>query len=366
MPESSKSSFKNLPQRASNKSGTMLIGGTLITILIAGIGMQLWRAKNTKAAETETATDSQTATASAFGQAVSRINGQSISYEALAKECIERHGQEVLGNMINRMIIQQACAQGGVIVADAEVEQEIVKISKKFGLPVDQWFKMLQAERGLTPIQYRRDVIWPMLALKKLAGKEVQITREMMKEAYVDNYGPRVKARMMVLDNLRRAQEIWAKVNENPDEFENYARDYSIETNSRSLGGTVPPIRRYSGAHEEIRKAAFNMTEVGKPSGIIQVGVNQYVILKFEGRTEPIEHDPKDVQAQLHEELVEREVQRLVAETFESLKESARVDNYLTGETKSPIEQASGAKTSAGVKPAAFIQDAYEPSSETR
>jgi hypothetical protein len=52
------------------------------------------------------------------------------------------------------------------------------------------------------------------------------------------------------------------------------------------------------------------------------------VILKFEGRTEPIDRDPNDVKPQLHETLIEREVQRLVAETFDSLKKKARVDKY--------------------------------------
>jgi len=141
---------------------------------------------------------------------------------------------------------------------------------------------------------------------------------------------------------MRRAQDVWEKLRKTPEEFENFARDYSVEPNSRALGGTVPPIRRHSGAHEEIRKAAFRMKTPNEISGIIQVGVNQYVILKYEGMTEPIEHDPKDVEVTLHEELREREVQTMVAETFKKLNEKARVDNYITGESKSPIDQTAG------------------------
>ena len=325
-------------QKKSNSS--ILIAGTLVLLIAGGIGLQMWRAKDSKAGQLPETTTQATPDLDALSQPVSRVNGVSISYATLAKECIEIHGRDVLENVINRTIIQQACADAGVTVTDAEVNQEVVQISKKFGLPTDQWYKMLQAERGLTPIQYHRDVIWPMLALKKLAGKEVEITREMMREAYVDNYGPRVKARMIVLDNLRRAQDTWEKVKNNPEEFENYARDLSVESNSRTLGGRIPPIRRYSGAHEEVRNAAFKLKEIGEISGIIQVD-NTYVILQFDGRTEPVEHDPEDVQPQLHEELVEREVQKMVAETFQELKDSARVDNFLTNESKGPIEQAS-------------------------
>lgn len=327
--------------------GTMFISGTLITILAAGIGFQFWRSQNVKADQPQSSA-AGVATTSILGEPVARVNGQSITYEDLAEECVQRHGTDVLKNVINRLLIQQACSQHGITVSDAEVNREIVQISKKFGLPVDQWEKMLHAERGLTPMQYRRDVIWPMLALKKLAGEEVNITREMMQEAYQDNYGPRAKVRMMVLDNTRRAQEIWDRIKAAPDEFENYARDYSVEPNSKALGGTVPPIRRFSGAHEEIRKAAFRMKTPGEISGIIQVAMNQYVILKFEGMTEPVDHDPKDVQGSLHEELREREVQTMVANTFKNLEDSARIDNYLTGETKSPVAQTS-AEGSSGI-----------------
>ncbi len=345
-----KSSFKT-GSKLGNR-GPMLVSGTLIAILAAGVGMQVWRAENTKAAEQANPT-AAVGQASTPDQPVARVNRQSISYQELARECVERHGQEVLDNVINRTLIQQACAEAGVAVSETEVTRKIVEISKKFGLPVDQWEKMLLAERGLSPIQYRRDVIWPMLALEKLAGQEVSITQQMMREAYVDNYGPRVKARMMVVDNLRRAQEYYEKIRQAPDEFENFVRDYSTEPNSRALGGTVPPIRQFSGAHEELRRAAFKMKTLGEISGIIQVD-HQYVILKFEGRTEPIEHDLDDVKIQLDQELREREVQKMVANTFDDLKSRARIDNHITGESKAPVEQASATVTSGtGVKTAA-------------
>jgi foldase protein PrsA len=333
--------------------GAILVSGTLIAILAAGFGMQVWRARNSKAAEQNNPT-AATGQVSTPDKPVARVNTQSISYQELARECVERHGREVLENVINRTLIQQACADAGVAVSVDEVNRKIVEISKKFGLPVDQWEKMLLAERGLSPIQYRRDVIWPMLALEKLAGKEVQITQQMMREAYVDNYGPRVKARMMVLDNLRRAQEYYEKIRQAPGEFENFVRDYSTEPNSRALGGTVPPIRQFSGAHEELRKAAFKMKD-GEISGIIQVD-HQYVILKCEGRTEPIEHDLEDVKIQLDQELREREVQKMVASTFDDLKKRSRIDNHLTGESKAPVKQASGTVTPGTGVQTAIVQ----------
>jgi hypothetical protein len=54
-----------------------------------------------------------------------------------------------------------------------------------------------------------------------------------------------------------------------------------------------------------------------------------------------------DVQAQLHADLTEREVQRMVGETFEKLQGDARVDNFLTGESRGRPEAASAEKQPA-------------------
>lgn len=336
----------------------LLFGGTLLILIAGGIGMQVWRARSSQAAEEQTAALAVPSGSDAANVAWARVNGEAITWEVLARECVERHGKEVLENIINRTIIQQECSRRGISVSEAEVDQEILEISKKFGLALDQWYKMLEAERNLSPQQYRRDIIWPMLALRKLAGREVEITDEMIQLAYEDNYGVRVKARMIVLDNIRRATEIWEKARKSPEEFENLARDYSLEPNSRALGGVIPPIRKNSGAHENLRKAAFAMSEPGEISGVLQVGPSQYAILKFEGFTEPVDHDMADVQAQLQADLTEREVQKMVGETFEKLQSAARVDNSLTGESRGHTEAASNEQTAPAPATAAPTRSA--------
>ena len=317
---------------------TFAVAGTVIALLIAGIGVQIIRA--TPGITGEESPKTQMTDAPRY---LARVNGVLVTWEDVAQESIDRYGRDVLENVINRTLIQQSCAERKIEVTTAEVDQEILRISKRFGLDMPTWYKMIQAERGLNPVQYRRDIIWPMLALKKLAGQKVHITERMIDREYVDRFGEKVKARMIMLDNLRRAQAVWDKVNRNPDEFERYARKDSIETNSRALGGSMPPIRRYSG-HEKVREAAFKMKHPGEVSGIIHVGPSRYVILKYEGRTERIDHEKKDVQAEIHAELIEREVQKLVATTFKMLKEESRIDNYLTGESTVPIQQVSAQK----------------------
>ena len=339
--EHSQSSIQKFRDTRKQPSRTpILVGGMLIAALAVGIGYEIVRAKGPDISQAEKQRQ-EIGRTDVMAQPAVRVNNQVITREELARECLEQFGGQVLESVVNRAIIQQACAEKGIEVTDSEVTGEVNRISKKVGLPIDQWYKMVLGERKMTPLQYHRDVIWPLLALRKLAGKKVVVTPEMFEEAYVDNYGPRVRAKMIIVDNVRRGAELVDKLKQDPDSFEDLARDYSVEQNSRSLGGSIPPIRRYSGAHEEIRKAAFRMKEPGQISPLLQIGVKSYAILKYEGRTEPVDHDPKDVKQELFDELHEREVQLLVGDTFNELKQQARVDNYLTGETTSPIRKTS-------------------------
>ena len=61
-----------------------------------------------------------------------------------------------------------------------------------------------------------RDEVWPSVALKKLVGDNVEITQEDLQQGYEANYGPKVRCRAIVLNNQRRAQEVWEKAREAP------------------------------------------------------------------------------------------------------------------------------------------------------
>lgn len=328
-------------QSAIRNKWVLAVAGTAVLLMAAGVMMQIMRPTSAYpedgGAGAKASAPGRASTTPAASQQKTRwmakVGKDGVSYDEVAAECVNRHGKEILDNLINRKIIQQACDEQGIEVSEAEVNEEVVKISGKFGLDPAEWVKMLQAERNVSPEQYRRDIIWPMLALKKLAGEKIEITKDDLKRAFVRNYGPRVKARAIVLDNQRRAAEVWRKAHDNPEEFGRLAREHSIDATSRPLEGMIPPIRRFgSPGSDELEKAAFKLKE-GEISAVIQVGLNQFVILKCEGRTEPTVTEMAEVEEILRQELHEEKVQESVAKTFQKLKDDARIDNYLTGES---------------------------------
>lgn len=331
-------------------------GGAALAIIAAGLLMQYGRGTATQAAA-EAPAGSAKVSKAPKSDVMARVGDETISYDAVADEAVKRFGREVLDDLIHRLIIQQACEKNKITVTEQEINDEIARIAKRFNLDVPNWLQMLQAERNISPLQYRQSVIFPMIALRKLAGEDIDITEDELKQAFVRNYGPRVKARMIMFNNLRQAQTTQEELSKNPDDFEQTASKISVEPGSRALGGQIPPIAKFSGNAdmENVEKAAFKLSK-DEVSGVIEIPQGRYVILKCEGRTEPVVTNIDDVRDALVDELKEAKTQANVAAVFKQIKENTIVDNYLAQTSHRPERPAGATGKDSKVQPASGTQ----------
>jgi parvulin-like peptidyl-prolyl isomerase len=287
------------------------------------------------------------------------INGAPITLRQLADECIDRHGTELLEGSINRKLIDLACKQQNITVSEREIDAEIARAATQMakslpdGSPdVQGWLKLVTEKQGISVDVYRRDAVWPSVALRKLVGEKVNITEDDMRKGFEANYGPRVRCRAIVMNNLRRAQQVWEAARKSPtaENFGELAAKNSIEGSSRALLGEVPPIRKHGG-QPVLEKEAFAL-KPGEISGVIQVD-DKYVILFCEGHTKPVEVDFASVKQMIYEDIRDKKHRLAMADYFERLQDTARVDNYLTGESRSPEKPKSGAAATTAGRPGA-------------
>jgi foldase protein PrsA len=328
------------PKRA---KAAWIAAGTAIVVIVGAVAFQFLRPREGSAGENAPEQTGRASMNSGMNrQPLARVNGELIAYDTVAAECMQRYGSEVLESFVNRTIIHQACQRRGIEIREDEVRQEIVKIAKKFDIDPTNWLRVIQTERHLSPLQYEQDVIWPMLALKRLAGQEVDLTEEEIQQVFLRDYGERVKARMILCDKLHRAQEVWTLVKNKPEDFGKIAREKSIDPTSKSLDGQVPPIRRYAG-NENFEREAFKLKE-GEISGIIDVSspdAQRYAILLCEGRTVPIVKsiEERGIRDEVVKQLKDEKTQVAVAKVFEKLKKEAVVDNFLTNTSTRGVQQ---------------------------
>jgi parvulin-like peptidyl-prolyl isomerase len=240
--------------------------------------------------------------------------------------------KEVLNQLVEKQVLLAEAQKQNITISNKEVDDEINRLARKFNLPPDQWLKMLKQERGISATQYAQDIVWPTLALRKLAASKLTVSPEEMNEAYEAEFGSAVQARMIVCEDPNIAKQVLAKAKANPDDFGNLAKEYSVDVNTASTKGMIPPIRRHVG-DKTVEDVAFGLRE-GEVSPIIAVG-NQHIILRCETIIPARHINPEDVRERLEDGIRERKLRAAAAEVFQSLQKQAHVENVYNDPAKS-------------------------------
>ncbi|MBU6275141.1 MAG: peptidylprolyl isomerase [Planctomycetes bacterium] len=258
---------------------------------------------------------------------VALVNGAEIRRGQLAAECLARHGRSVLDSLVNKRIISQACRQHGIVVSAADVDAEIDMLTRRFNVPRAKWIEMIGRERGVTPRQYADEIVWPMLALRRLAAGAADPTADEIADLYDNQFGPAVKARIIVAGSALEAESLRRRALAAPDEFGALARQHSVDVGSASANGWVQPVRRHSG-EPRFEAVVFGLAE-GQISDVVQVA-DQFIVVKCEGHLPAADVKLADVRDQLAAELAERKSRESATTVFRSLRDAATVVDGLT------------------------------------
>ena len=284
------------------------------------------------------------------------INGEVITRSQLADECVARKGEEILDTLVARKLIEQALKAMKLEVTPAEIDAEIDSVAGRVaGIGREAWLRTLDKERGISPVQYARDIIYPALALRKLSKDRVQVTPQDMKDAFEAQYGEKLRCRMIMVDKIQTAKEIWEELRKNPAGFEKLAMDRSMDSSSRSLGGLLAePISRH--AHPKtVSDSAFYQLVDGDPkdgdashkpkdgdfTGPIQVAEATWVLLRRESLApaQPVSPTDERVKKNVYEMIYEVKLKEAMGSVMQDLMHAAAIDNKLTGHVKLANEQ---------------------------
>lgn len=252
------------------------------------------------------------------------VNGQDISRQALTNSCIQLHGEDVLESLVNKRLILNHCEKRGIAITPEDINAEIDRMAQRFKLGREQWFELLQRERDISPQEYARDIVWPTLALRKLAVSDLEVSPEEIQRELDNQYGEMIHARMIAVGSPELAEKLHAELTADPSKFARMAIEHSIDVNSASVGGLIQPIRRHVG-DEAIEREAFGL-QPGQVSSILNVA-GQYVILKCEGRIPARNVDRAEVEPQIVEKIKDEKLRDVAQELFAQLQSAATIQN---------------------------------------
>ena len=232
------------------------------------------------------------------------INGQPISRQHLANECVRRFGEDVLKSIIKKQLVYNECQRQGIKITEKDINDEITARASEFKMAADHWVNLICGRRNLTPDRLKNDFIWHDVALRRLAAGKLEVTQEELQRQIDIEYGSKVQVREIVCRDLESANQIMSMVTgENAQDFGTIAKDHSINPQSASVRGLLPPISRHV-ANEKMEQVVFSL-EPGQVSQPMQVAENQFVILKCERIYPETKLSDEGLMA-VHERLVEQ------------------------------------------------------------
>lgn len=251
------------------------------------------------------------------------VNKETVTRDELGKQCLWRYGKDVLESMVNRRIIETQCKRQQIVITQQDVDAEIDRMAQRFGFSTPKWLEMLEQERHINPTQYAKDIVWPTLALQRIAASQLTVSEQDLQEAWESQYGETIQARLISCNTRAEAEKIRALAMQNPEDFGNLAKEHSQDRASASVKGLIQPIRKHLG-DAELERVAFGLA-VGQISEVIQVQ-NQHAILLCEGRFPPRDVKMDQVRQLLTEAIRDKKLRVAADEVLHALQSKSVVE----------------------------------------
>lgn len=262
-------------------------------------------------------------------------NTHMISREELGEYLIAREGAAKLPFLVNRRIIEHACKQRGIEVTHAEVEASLANDLKDLGgLTVKQFEKNLLKQYRKTLFEWKEDVIWPKLALTKIARDRIKVEPKDLEDAFNAYHGEKVDGRLIIFKPEEKQyvlNKIYGEIRNSEEDFNRYAKMQASPTLAARGGRLERPIGRNTTGDAELEKEIFAL-KPGEVSTIME-RAEGIVVFKCD-RHIPADATVKleDVRAKLEKEIMDKKIQAELPKVFEQLRIEANPTLFIKQE----------------------------------
>ncbi|MEQ1830490.1 MAG: peptidylprolyl isomerase [Pirellula sp.] len=256
---------------------------------------------------------------------VAAVNGIPISISELAHQCRLRFGEDVLEDLVNKTLILQACQAQNVTVTQKDIDDEIGRTASKFNLSVAMYLKLIEDERDIKPEQYASDIIWPMIAMRRLSKDKIAVSPQEIDRAFQSEFGPKVQVRMIACKDPQKIAHVRQNAMANPAQFKTLAKTESEDPSSASVEGLLPLIRRFTG-DDELEQIAFGL-QPDQISQVFKAGEMHVVLqcVKHIEASNPPASQMQEIQNRIRSEIEDVKLRGMAEEVYTQLRSSSNV-----------------------------------------
>lgn len=208
---------------------------------------------------------------------------EAVTWERMRPVLTELAGSAALQELLLDRMLEQRARERGIAPDAAALEREealLLGYLDKDASRAARLLSELRARQGLGPVRWasllRRNAI-----LRALVAPDVQVQQAQVAAAHDAAHGPRRKARVVAVPDLRAAQAVTERLARG-ERFEDVAAETSTDP-SAARGGLVAPMSRLDpGVPAAVREALWSIDRPGgiSPPALVATG---YVIVRWEG-----------------------------------------------------------------------------------
>lgn len=151
-----------------------------------------------------------------------------ISKDELYNVMKEKYGEQALQEILYEKVLSAKYK-----VTKEELDQKVKEIKEQAGPD----FEMLLKQNNIKDEKELKRILKSQLLIEKAAIKDIKVDDKELKQ-YYDNYKPEIKARHILVEDEKTAQEVKGKLNAG-SKFEDLAKEYSKDTGSAEKGGDL-------------------------------------------------------------------------------------------------------------------------------
>jgi parvulin-like peptidyl-prolyl isomerase len=271
---------------------------------------------------------------------VAKVAGEPITLGELMKPLIAAHGLTTLLQVVELDLVKQQAAQRGITVTPADIQHErdvtigrmfkdaddklqteiddaqaahddkkVAELKDEMKDQHDMLMGQFLDNQHLAASEF--DTVMEINAyLRKIAAPAVDkaITPEVLKHAFNDQYGARMRVRYIQVSTMQQVNDI-KKALASGAEFSELARTRSENLPSRELGGELPPFSARDSNYPKAFRDAAVVLKPGEVSDAVEIG-NNFFLIKMEEWLPPLAVKFDDVKDSLRQTLYENIMQQ--------------------------------------------------------
>lgn len=244
--------------------------------------------------------------AAAEGEAsdIAMAGGQPVTDQEWIEELQKKHGDEVLLNMLNHIVVDKEAVVLGITITDEEIEQELQRGMTGYGSE-EQYYEQMLSELGLSRQDLHEETAY-RLKLQAVATAGITVSETQIDDYLAQNaerFTPRkqMQLSMIKMPTYDGADQVMDRLEQGED-FAELARELSIDEESRQHGGNIGTVEENDPFWPEDLLNTAAQLEDGDIAGPLQIE-DGYAVIRLEKLIDPGKPDQEELRQLIRQEL---------------------------------------------------------------